>query len=178
MNPRHTNRLKNLEKHYTLTCGHNVHFFTETAVSTYDGTIKFISDDDFSNEEWGATTNLDLNTDNTKNKQEVKSLDIAKFILTEIIPYADKIVVKMDIEGAEFNVLPKLIMNGVLCKMNKIFIEFHNSKYSENQKNIVNLATQLINHPEFFSIAGCPVQVSFIDDESYLHDADGSMNTC
>lgn len=178
MNPSHTSRLKLLEHHYTSTCNYNVKFFTETAASTHDGFVGFLSDGDHANEEWGASTNLVLKDQSviSQTKQIVQSIDIANFILKELVPHADTIVIKLDIEGAEHDVLPRLMMTGALCNVSEIFIELHYWSFSQDQKELMDMATKL--YPGFFSAAGCRVQMSYIDDESYLHDVDASINTC
>jgi FkbM family methyltransferase len=178
MNPSHTSRLRRLEHHYVSKCGYNVRMFVETAASTYDGLIEFVSDCDWRHEEWGATTMIESKKSSrmAKKKQNVQALDIARFINSELIPHASKIVVKLDIEGAEHSVLPRLIMSGALCNIDEIFIEVHNSMFTEQQKQVVDMAMSL--YPEFTSTAGCKVKFSLLDDETYIRDVGSSINTC
>lgn len=54
----------------------------------------------------------------------VESIDFSEYIKTVSDP-EDYIVVKLDIEGSEFDVLDKLISDNTLKYINKIYIEFH-----------------------------------------------------
>jgi|GEM_PF-1120214 len=53
----------------------------------------------------------------------VKTVNLAR-ILTEFDPAAE-IIVKMDIEGAEFAVLRHLVNSGAICRINRLFVEWH-----------------------------------------------------
>lgn len=64
----------------------------------------------------------------------------------------DYVVVKMDIEGAEFPVLEHLIKTGNISIINKLFVEFHANKVPsytsqdrENLKERVRMFTELNN---------------------------------
>jgi hypothetical protein len=104
MNPHHTQRLKDLETSYNV-CGRNVYFYKETAVAAYDGQIKFWSDNDHKNKEWGASTVYKWNY---LFPSTVKALNLGVFLKHYVVPFATTIVAKMDIEGQELNVLPSL----------------------------------------------------------------------
>ena len=54
----------------------------------------------------------------------VETIDFSKF-LSENATSDDFVVVKMDIEGAEFDVLPSLIENGTYKLINDFYCEFH-----------------------------------------------------
>ena len=54
----------------------------------------------------------------------VESIDFSEYIKSVCEP-GDYIVVKLDIEGSEFDVLDKLIADGTIDYINKIYIEFH-----------------------------------------------------
>lgn len=51
-------------------------------------------------------------------------LDLSKFILEECRD-ADTIVLKMDIEGAEYDVLDRLVQTDALARVNELYIEYH-----------------------------------------------------
>ena len=55
--------------------------------------------------------------------QPILSIDLSKFI--EMLPEDSNIICKMDIEGAEFNVLRHLINEGTITNINEIYVEFH-----------------------------------------------------
>lgn len=176
MNPRHSPRLSELQRHYTQDCGYMVDIMTETAASTFHGKIDFWTDGDTQHEEWGASVVFPTRRELQKPPQTVSALDLALFINTELAPYAKKIVMKLDVEGAEHDLVPRLIMSGALCHIDMVFMEEHLGHLTESQKRIFLQGKALF--PDFARVAGCKVQMSMLDDESFLHDADSSMNTC
>ena len=92
-----------------------------------------------------------------------------------------KIVMKLDIEGSEYVVLPDLISSGVLCQLDFVFMEFHSSKMPfneyypgldvplQNQQQAYNFEIGLVGIVKSFSRT-CKVRLKIMDDESYLHD--------
>lgn len=173
MNPSHTLRLAALETHYRETCGYSVRFFKETAASTHAGTVDFWTDGDTLNEEWGASQMLQGNTRKHTNSRIANALDLVSFILGEIKPFASVVVMKMDIEGSEYELLPQLLMRGALCDMDLIFVEYHPWLVSAHQAEVVWHVNALLGN-----VSGCKAVLSSLDDESYHHDADPTMNTC
>ena len=75
---------------------------------------------------------------------EVESIDLSKWI-TENFSKNDIIVLKMDIEGAEYTVLPKLIEDGTASYINRAFIEWHDWVMPDYSKNNEELQKQLID---------------------------------
>jgi FkbM family methyltransferase len=69
---------------------------------------------------------------------EILCIDLSGFILENFSPN-DFIVVKMDIEGAEYEVLRKMIDDKSLNYINDLYVEFHSHKddnaISENGEN-------------------------------------------
>jgi FkbM family methyltransferase len=65
--------------------------------------------------------------DNLYSSVETQCLDLSKFILDNFSK-DDFIVVKMDIEGAEYEVLRKMIKDKSLEYINDIYVEFHSHK--------------------------------------------------
>jgi FkbM family methyltransferase len=53
-----------------------------------------------------------------------KAIDIADFIKRRFVR-DDFVVVKMDIEGAEYNVVPRLLETGAVSLIDEIFVEIH-----------------------------------------------------
>ena len=83
-------------------------------------------------------------------KQEevvVDTVDFSKF-LKENVTEDDFVVVKMDIEGAEFEVLPSMIADGSYKLINDFYCEFHErffepkSKYKELKENYKEVLKQ------------------------------------
>jgi len=175
MNPHHDVRLKALETHYQSTCGYGFYMLNGTAASTFDGEIDFWSDNKFQYNEWGATTVNGIN--NEKNggvSVKVRAMDLAKFILDEIKPFASTVVMKLDIEGSEYKVFPHLLVHGAICEVVDLaFIEIHEGRAaSEEQRQNLHNSLSILRE------AGCKVKLLTLDDESYLHDADSTLNTC
>jgi FkbM family methyltransferase len=69
---------------------------------------------------------------NYTDKQSIKSIDFSEFIKI-FSNKTDFIVVKLDIEGSEFNVIDKLIEEKTIDYINHIYIEFH-PHFFENTK--------------------------------------------
>jgi cell division protein FtsL len=173
LNPSHTARLRALEEHYRHKCNYSVHFLTETAAANHNGTVDFWSDGDLGNLEWGASTRL---LSSSRPRQTVRALDLARFILDELLPFASTLVMKLDVEGAEYELLPRLLATGALCAMDLVFIEQHPRELaaSQAQADAFEHAKALVRD----ALTGCRVRLSMLDDESYLHDADDTLNTC
>lgn len=58
---------------------------------------------------------------------KVESIDFSQWILNNF-QRDDEIILKMDIEGAEYEVLKKMIIDGSISYIKKIYIEFHRKK--------------------------------------------------
>jgi hypothetical protein len=171
MNPKHTMRLSVLEKHYTETCGYHVRFFKETAASTHNGLVDFwIGGNQLDN---GASQYLKPADRKTKNTITAHALDLVEFILREIVPIASVIVMKMDIEGSEFELLPQLVMKGAICRLDMIFVETHPRLASSHQLETYKHASALIGN-----VPGCKVRLNELDDETYQEDVDDKVITC
>jgi FkbM family methyltransferase len=69
---------------------------------------------------------------------EVDCVDLSKFIIDNFSK-EDFIVIKMDIEGAEYAVLRKMMEDGSLLYVNDLYVEFHSHKdehaITENGEN-------------------------------------------
>jgi len=148
-NAHHTPVLKRAEATYTRR-GVRVHYFTETAVSTTDGKSTFFLDDGTHqsrhNGETAASLFKSLQTSGSGTLRRVRTVDLASFIATEILPrrlppaesvgrgaagFRPSVVLKADIEGAEFGMLSRLLEYGVLCQLQTAAVEFHD----ERQRN-------------------------------------------
>ena len=79
-------------------------------------------------------------TTNPDDKNEVNTLDLSQFILDNFSK-DDYIILKMDIEGAEYKVIDKMDKDGSLPYISKIYGELHGPKkgYSvEDNNNLLN----------------------------------------
>ncbi len=78
------------------------------------------------------------------NKQkEVPCIDFSKFIQNNFAP-EDFIVIKMDIEGSEYQVLDKMIADGTINYVNYLFVEWH-SRFFDNKSEMEQRETDLRN---------------------------------
>ncbi len=79
---------------------------------------------------WGGSLR-----ENFKTTSEIECINLSAFILNNFSK-EDFIVVKLDIEGSEYDVLESLIETGTIFYINDLFVEFHSS-FFENSKEIV-----------------------------------------
>ena len=173
-NQRWVERLKKLENKLN-----NNHYgtviFTETAVGTKNGNVTFYIDEgkgkfggkDHNN--WGSS----LYEWNKKGmRAEVSGLlDIVSFIKYEVLQRegqtsASKVFVKMDVEGAEYAILPAMIDRGVFCEVDAIVAEFHPYFVEGGVRKkyyLEYLDKEIQKRP------GCKIKVLSLDDESYVN---------
>ena len=72
----------------------------------------------FSNKTTGGVSDIPI---------KVPSVDFSKWLL-ENFSYTDFIVLHMNIEGAEYKVLNKMLNDGSICLIKFLYLEFHNTK--------------------------------------------------
>jgi len=67
----------------------------------------------------------------------VRGLDFADWLM-KTVTEEDYVVVKMDVGGAEFQLLPKMLNTGAICLVDELFLECHyespHKKYSEKRR--------------------------------------------
>jgi FkbM family methyltransferase len=104
-----------------------VHSFYSHAVTTKDGPIVFWLDVvNPQHNYWGSSLNKDNpNVNQKKEKVTVPGVDAAKFIKSIATPY-DYVIVKMDVEGEEWNVIPHFVEQGIGQYIDELYVEFHN----------------------------------------------------
>ena len=71
--------------------------------------------------------------------REVECFDFDKFISR----LDGEIIVKMDIEGAEFPILEKLIKTGNINKITRLYVEFHNYRYKDGDSRRTAIINKL-----------------------------------
>jgi len=94
-------------------------------------------------------------------KIRVKSVDLNKFILSNF-SMEDYIVLKLDIEGGEYDILPHMIRNGSIKYVNELFIEWHHRKLKqcteqEHNKLVETLKTQYNLEGKYWSAKYCDI---------------------
>ena len=86
-------------------------------------------------------------SDGSKSNEDCESIEIECLTLSQVIAAADnydKIVVKLDVEGAEYEILEDLIRTGAISKISKIYIEWHWDRIGMNFEEHKNF-TQKVN---------------------------------
>lgn len=73
---------------------------------------------------------------------KVKCFDFSKWVINNFTK-EDYIILKMDIEGAEYDVLEKMIDDGSINYINKAFIEFHFRKMKIKEDRHFSLINRL-----------------------------------
>lgn len=81
-------------------------------------------------------------TINRTNPIQVECIDFSRWIL-DTFSKEDKIVLKMDIEGAEYEVLNKMIDDKSIEYINKLYPEFHANKLNMDKRVHVKLIKKL-----------------------------------
>ena len=107
--------------------GINVNIFPSTVVDVKDGTRTFFldtvnTDHDF----WGSSiyaTHPDAVSSNS-NGTVLTSINLSRWLLMNTLP-RDFVVVKMDVEGAEYELIPHMVEMGVWTVVDHLFIEWH-----------------------------------------------------
>jgi FkbM family methyltransferase len=177
-NPQHQDRLKQIAAAYQ-NYGWRVHFYF-MAASTKDGQVSFT----------GNGGGADIAAHLTLLQWEdvpVRAIDLASFI--QSLPAGSVKLMKMDIEGEEFNVVDRMAETGALCKdvVQEALVEVHNvtsittwantSRWNGREPNADGLASFIQGQPcERGTMELLPV-----DDESYLEDVNedfGKANPC
>lgn len=97
------------------------------AIWTTNGILDFYKGWDLSGSVMKSKTTGNLDKDNPI---KVESIDISSWILNTFTE-DDHIVLKLDIEGAEYDVLEKMIVTGAIKYIKTLYIEFHQDRIPE-----------------------------------------------
>ncbi|KAK7301682.1 hypothetical protein RJT34_12553 [Clitoria ternatea] len=88
---------------------------------------------------------------------KIQGFDFAEW-LKSAVTSRDFVVVKMDVEGTEFHLIPRLIQSGAICLIDELFLECHynrwqrccagprSAKYHKTYSECLDLFTSLRNH--------------------------------
>ena len=189
-NPRHIERHKALERAYKQ-MGWRYSFFPfALGVNTSEDLVFYENPrvgQGAQSEYWGFSTKQ-LHADQSEVRVPSASFDtvLAQIGKRRLPGHADhhpRVLVKMDIEGSEFAVVPQVMMSGSLCRVvDYISVEWH-ARFAPlrlHSKQRLDLGTQrgatsvksLLQAAmaDGGRAAGCLTDVFEVDDESYLHD--------
>lgn len=116
-NPGFSNKLNALQRNL----GGKVHSMASTAAYTCDGTTTFSIDPDVAHDHWGSSMEHTF----VGSKQfTVDTVNVNKLITENTIP-GDWVVLKVDIEGAEYEVIPCLAESSGAKLVDQLFVEEH-----------------------------------------------------
>ena len=183
-NPAHTKYLQTLAT-FLQDKGHPAVFLTDTAAAAHAGVATFHHDSNAQahDHQWMASLHRSVTYQgNVTGASPVPLLDVSKFwkrVMRPAIMMAQAtrgtkppVVVKLDIEGSEFEVFPSMAVEGVLCDMDLMMIEWHDRSVNRAQlpAQVSNMTAQ--DHMSLFEklralSPGCTVVMSQLDDETY-----------
>ena len=106
----------------------SIHFFNK-AVWIDDSKLNFFLATEWGNNYKGGSTILSGHAKKAmidySKPFEVECIDFSKWILDNFADTDDYVVVKMDIEGAEYEILEKMIKDGSIRYIDELFVEYH-----------------------------------------------------
>lgn len=111
--------------------------FHQKAVWVHDGIVKLYTQDNEKSQ--GHSLCEKKRNISTDKFIEVECIDFGKWIKDNFTK-EDYLIVRMDIEGAEFKVLDSIINDGSIEYFDKLSVEFHHRKYPEIASNEEYLA--------------------------------------
>jgi FkbM family methyltransferase len=94
---------------------------------------------------WGGTLR-----ENFQFKVEVPCVDLSKFIIDNFSK-EDRIIIKMDIEGAEFDTLSKIVESGVVEYIDELYVEWHDH-YFTNKEEMLEKKKILVDNMSKYNI--------------------------
>jgi FkbM family methyltransferase len=156
--PKHVERLQSVESCYN-SLGWRVKFFVPFAVTTQRGNVTFYND------RYPQLKHLSSSLTKIRGGKEftVPTFDLARFVLDVVAKREGKgkVYMKMDIEGAEYDVLTDLMVTGAMQHIDLITIEWHQSA----KRHLGNAVQDLLSHS-----ATKVAKLVDLDDESYFSD--------
>jgi hypothetical protein len=174
-NPKWTMKLSKLQSDYQEK-GYNVIIFTETAANIHNKNMTFYTTpfDKTENHEWGSSL---IAWDKRMIATTAGSISLSSLI--QLIQYRkgktenSTTFMKLDVEGAEFEILSDLIFSGSICYVKQIAIEWHPWFRREIKppkvKDLMSMINWLIKRKK-----NCPSELIHLDDESYGQGEEGS----
>lgn len=193
-NPNHHSRLELLQSHLK-SLGFGVHVF-HAAAAELDGVVHFR----FTNpaaatikkNDWGArrvasaAEETEARENNSAGLVGVKAIDLVRILDAVDAGLTRKakevglerhgpVVMKLDIEGSEYGVLPHAMLMGSFCRVVDLaFIEWHDRFFNANKdagqltRPVASEMRKMLHAA--ISSDDCKTKLSRIDDETFLHD--------
>ncbi len=162
-NPVHRGVLDKIESFYNGR-GWRTIFYPFAAYHKYDDHLWFKSDGDSGHNFWGASL-LGGNGE----KYEVKGVDLALFVKNIVLYHQPKaVVMKLDIEGSEEQVIPRMTEEKTFCLLDLVMVEMHYFTKEMNNGTLTRFRDAGIRNRG----SDCPRwNLLELDDESYLNEA-------
>jgi len=107
----------------------------DKAVWITDGKVKFY-------DEGGTSSSLIQEKLPFVKPRQVDSIDLSSWVLNNFSENC-KIILKLDIEGAEYEVLEKMVMDGSVFLVDEILIEIHGSKCGKTLEESIDMLNLL-----------------------------------
>jgi len=110
-----------------------IHAVNSTAVYMCNASASLFIDDDVEHNHWGSSMDGDLHSwDNEEQKDDsqhkhkvtVPTMNLMQFLYEHTIP-DDRVIIKMDIEGAEWDIVPCLATSPVATLVDQLYMEEH-----------------------------------------------------
>lgn len=175
-NPHHMERLRMLEEAYNKR-GFRTHIYPFAAWKE-EGTIEFRTDmEDFTpdTDNWNSQ-NEETGGHLARELKEVRSVDLSAFIKS--LPQGKVKLMKIDIEGSEYEALARAIPEHIMCKsvIPQVYMEAHwwgNTETWQDQYGMEAISNRILQHdcPQ-----SSPAEMLEVDDETYLHDIDDDFS--
>ena len=117
----------------------------QKAASTFEGKTNFFLHKDIGKRkdaDEGSTLEKTKNNIDVSNSIEVDTVDFSKFIL-ENFKDSDEIILKIDIEGTEYDLLEKMIIDKSIKYISKLYCEWHKHKTDITEERHSSLIQKL-----------------------------------
>ncbi|EXU97251.1 methyltransferase FkbM domain protein [Metarhizium robertsii] len=140
--------------------GVNVNIFPSTVVDVRDGTRMFYLDTiNDEHDYWGSSiyANHPDAVDSGSNGTELTAINISRWLLMNTLPH-DFVVVKMDIEGSEYDVIPHMAEMRAWTVIDHLLVEWHSGLHDGDavrraEMGMKKLVAEGVNMPEYDSPA-------------------------
>jgi len=164
-NVHHEKRLRKVEACFTSK-GWRLHVFAPVAVADHPYGITMCSDDKPEFQEWGFSAFTPQGAPKRTHCTDVPTVNVTHFMQTVLASGIEHVIVKMDVEGMEWRILPPLIFAGFLCResgVEALTLEFHENRDTKGKQH----SDAVIQALKFQK---CTSSYYPQDDESYLWD--------
>lgn len=104
-------------------------------VSTENGTINFFENTG-GTQCFTAVKEMVQNTKDVKNVKSVDCIDICAWI-KDNVHEKQRVTLKLDVEGLEYNILPKMLATGIMPLIDEIFMDFHAHRMFKDVRNFI-----------------------------------------